>query len=77
MWQPHIDASVTAVGSEVESNASESPLRSFEVLGVCSTSDVADSQLQRGSGILESPLMLHASCSTSTLTALLRSAGND
>ena len=67
MWQSHTDASVAAMSSEVEANASESPLRCFEAFGVCSTADIANTQLRRGGGILDSPLMLHASCSTSTL----------
>ena len=67
VWQSHTDASVAAISSEVEANASESPMRCFEAFGVCSTTDVADCQLHRCGGILESPLMLHASCSTSTL----------
>ena len=67
MWQSHTDAGVASLSSELEANASESQLRCLEVFGVCSTADAADIQLHRGGGILESPLMLHDSRSTSTL----------
>ena len=67
---------MAAVSSEVKTNVAEPAVRCFEVLGGCSTSDVAEPQLLRSSGTLESPLTLRASCSTTALLYKLRGTGS-